>query len=53
MWKKIKSFFIFKKLFNHLDSKRKLGIIIYNKKIKTKFGLNLIDYMRYSGKYRI
>ena len=52
MWRKIKSFFIFKKLFNYLDSKRKLDIIAYNKKIKTKFGLNLIDYMRFSGKYR-
>ena len=53
MWRKIKSSFIFKKLFNYLDTKRKLDIITYNKKIKAKFGLNIIDYKRFSGKYRI
>ena len=53
MWRKIKSSFIFKKLFNYLDPKKKLDIIAYNTKIKAKFGLNIMDYMRYSGKYRI
>ena len=43
MWQKIKSIFILKKIFNYIELKRKLDLIVYNKKIKTKFGLNIND----------
>ena len=51
MWRKIKSSFILKKIFYSIDIKKKLNTIAYNKKIQKKFGLNLIDYKRVSGKY--
>ena len=52
MWRKIKSNFILKKIFNYLDHTKKLRIIIYNKILQKKFGLNLIEYIRWSGKYK-
>ena len=52
MWRKIKSLYILKMLFDYVGPKRKLDIIIYNQKIKTKCGLNINDYKRCSGKYR-
>ena len=51
MWRKIRSSFILKKVFNYINIKKKLNIIAYAKKIQKKFGLNLIDYKRASGKY--
>ena len=53
MWRKIKSIFILKKIFINVENSKKLNIIIYNKKIKRKLGLNTIDYIRLSGKYRV
>ena len=41
-----------KKIFVNLDSKIKLTSIVYNKKIQKKLGLNLIDFKRFSGRYR-
>ena len=52
MWRKIKSSFILKKIFNYVDTKIKLNIILYNKKIQRKFGLSLIDFRRFSGRYK-
>ena len=52
MLKKIRSQIILKKLFSLLDYKVKLIMIIYNKNIQKKLGLNLIDYKRCSGKYK-
>ena len=52
MWQKIKSSFILKKIFNNLYYKRKLNIIEYNKRIKQKLDINLIDFRRFSGKYK-
>ena len=53
MWKKIKSNFILKKIFSNLDNKRKFITIIYNKSLQRKFGLNLIDFKRFSGRYKV
>ena len=52
MWRKIKSTFILKKIFNYVDTKTKLKTIICNKKIQRKFGLSLIDFRRFSGRYK-
>ena len=51
MLKKIKSNFILKKLYDYVNTKRKLQSIVYNKKIQKKLGLNLIDFRRQSGRY--
>ena len=51
MLKKIRSTFILKKIFNHIDNKRKLQSIVHNKKLQQKLGLNLIDFRRVSGRY--
>ena len=53
MWRKIKSIFILKKIYNNVDYKRKLNIITYNKRIQQKLGVSLIDFRRFSGKYVI
>ena len=34
-----------------MNSKIKFNTIIYNKKVQKKLGLNLIDFIRFSGKY--
>ena len=52
MLQKIRSIIILKKIFLYQDSKVKLSLIKYNKKIQTKLGLNIIDYKRLSGKYK-
>ena len=52
MWEKIRSNIILKKIFYLIDLKTELIIIIYNKKIQRKLGLNLNDYKRCSGKYK-
>ena len=53
MWRKIKSIFILKKIFNNIESKRKLNLILYNKKIQKKLGFGLIDFKRFSGRYKV
>ena len=53
MWKKIKSIFILKKIFINLEHNRKLYLIIYNKQLKEKLCLSLIDYRRFSEGYKI
>ena len=50
---KIKSSFILKKIFDNVDYKQKLNSIRFNVKQQRKLGLNLNDYKRLSGKYRI
>ena len=49
----IKSTFFSRMLFSHLDEKFKLKIIKYNKKLKNKIDIKLINYKFYSGKYII
>ena len=53
MMKKIKSSFILKKVFNNTNNKRKYNTIVYNKNLQKKLGLDLIDFRRFSGKYKI
>ena len=53
MWKKIKSTLILKRIFYNVDNKTKLNRIIYNKEIQKKFGIDLIDFRRFSGRYII
>ena len=50
MLRKIKSNFILKKVFIHLVIKKRLKVISYNKNIQKKLGLELVDFIRYSGK---
>ena len=50
---KVKSSFVVRKIFMNIDIKRKIYSIIYNKKLQEKLNINLIDYRRLSGKYKI
>ena len=52
MWQRIKSSFILKKIFNNVYYKRKLYITKNNKRIKQKLDINLIDFRRFSGRYK-
>jgi len=49
----IKSSFIIKKIFSFLDLKKKLNMIIYNKECQKMVLVNLKDYKKLSGKYKI
>ena len=49
----IKSSFVLKEIFNFLNIKRKLKIIIYNKQLQEKGGIVIEDYKKISGKCRI
>jgi antitoxin component YwqK of YwqJK toxin-antitoxin module len=49
--KLIKSLFIVKKVFLNLPEKKKLNLIINNKSLQTKVGLDIEDYKKISGKY--
>ena len=48
----IHSLYILKEIFSLLDKRRKLNIIINNKKFQKDFGLNIEDYKKISGKYK-
>jgi len=39
-------------IFSFLEKKKKLDLIIYNKEIRKKFGVNIQDYKISSGKYK-
>ena len=49
----IKSSIIIKKIFNLLNAKRKLKIVLYNKRLKKCLNLTPIDYMKLSVIYII
>ena len=49
----IKSKYIQKGIFSYLNEKQKLKMIIYNKKLKSIFGINIENYKKISGKYII
>ena len=51
LWE-IKSSLILKNVFTSLDNKKKLITIIHNKKLQRKLGFSLIDFQRFSGKYK-
>ena len=49
----IKSPHILDKIFSFLKQKKKLDVIIYNKEIRQKLEVNIQDYKKTSGKYKI
>jgi len=49
----IKSEYIQKGIFSYLNEKRKLKMIMYNKKLQNIFGINIENYKKMSGKYLI
>ena len=51
--KNIKSAFIIKKIFSFLDAKIKWNIIIYNQEFQKIISVDLDDYKKKSGKYKI
>ena len=51
MWMKIRSSFILKRIFKFINNNKKFNIIIYNKKMQKNLGLDLLDFIRFSGKY--
>ena len=53
LFNNIKSIYIIKKIFNHLDEKKKLKAIKYNKKLQKKFNIKLINYKFLSSRYII
>ena len=53
MWKNIKSLFILKKIFKHIQDYRLLKSIKYNKSLQENMNISLINYKNFSGKYII
>ena len=53
LWETIQSSYNLKEIFSFLKEKRKLSIIIYNRKIQNKLKINIGDYMKESKKYKI
>ena len=51
--KSIKSIYIFKYIFSFLYKKKKLNIIIYNKKLQKEFDITIDDYKSISDKIHI
>ena len=51
--KSIKSIYIFKYIFSFLYEKKKLNIIIFNKKFQKIFDINIDNYKAISGKIHI
>jgi len=50
---KIKSFYRIKLIFSFLSERKKLDIIIYNKKFQNKLFIGIEKYKKISGKYKI
>ena len=51
--RKIKSCYNVEKVFSFLEQRIKLDIIIYNKKLQKMLGVNIEDYKKTSGKYKV
>ena len=51
--KDIKSSYIIKRIFLFLNEEQKLNLIIYNKEIQRILGVDIKNYKKKSGKYRI
>ena len=51
--KEIKSIYILKYILSFLSEKQKLNIIINNKHLQKKFDINIKDYKRISGRYKV
>ena len=53
MWRKIKSSLILRKIMINLDTKIKFNLIAYNKTLQKNLDLDLIDFRRFSGRYKV
>ena len=53
LMKDIKAPHIIDEVFSFLQQKTKLNLIIYNKEIQKKLRVNIQDYQKTSGKYKI
>jgi len=53
IWNTVKSSYILNEIFSFLNAKRKLNIIINNNQIKKKLRINIEDYKKISGKYKV
>ena len=42
-----------KNIFSFLSEKQKLNIMFYNKHLQKKFDINIEDYKRISGRYKV
>ena len=51
--KSVKSFFIIENIFSFLKEKKKLSLIIYNKKYQDNFKIGIDYYKKISGKYLV
>ena len=49
----IKSKYFINYVLSFLEGKQKLNMIIYNKHLQNKFGIDIEDYKEISGKYKI
>jgi len=52
-YRNIKSFYIIERIFLFLHEKQKLNIIIYNKELQKICLIDIEDYKKISGKYKI
>jgi len=50
---RIESYYNLEKIFSYLEERNKLDIIIYNKQLQNKLGVNINDYGNMSGKYKV
>ena len=51
--KDIKSIYTINVIFSFLEENHKLNMVIYNKQLQQKFGLDIQYYKKKSGKYKI
>ena len=51
--REVKSCYNVEKIFSFLEQRIKLDIIIYNKKLQKMLGVNIEDYKKESGKYKV
>ena len=49
----IKSAYIIKGIFSFINLKQKLNLITYNKELQKIIGVNIEDYKKASGRYKI
>ena len=53
MLNKIKSKYILQNIFIHVNNTQKLNTLRFNKRTQNRLELNIVDYRRLSGKYKI
>ena len=53
MFENSKMFYFIKLMFLHLEEEKKLDMFRYNKGLKKKFDISLINYQIYSNNYTI